>query len=672
MNNIVWIDLETRSTIGIRKGTYRYAEGSEILTIQYAFNEGEVKIHEHMFEFYFPEDLAEAMADQETLFVSHGSFDRILLNHHGYEIPLERWHDTMAMAMANGLPGSLAKLCELLDLPENMRKLPGKELIQLFCKLNRKGVYNDPKTHAKEWQEFLQYADRDITAMREIARRLPRHNWQSERQYWMMYERMNDQGFKIDVELAERVIEHIDYEKKQVIEETGTLTGGVVGNTTQTEALRAYVEDRIGQKVHNLTSASVRTLLSSSELPGDIQRLLELRQTASKSSTAKYKKALECKCSDDYMRGAMVFNGAMRTGRNTGRLYQPLNLPRPKHKDAEIREFITSVKCGMGFIGRDSVMGIASSALRGLIVAGEGNKFVVSDWKNIEGRIQAWISGEEWKLQAFRDFDGGKGFDLYKIAYGRMMNKATEEVDDKDERQTGKVSELAFAYGGSVAPFLVFGAAYNLDIVKLCNNLQTPNEMILSKAHGSYDFASKHNRTLGLSREQYIKLSYIVHSWRAAHPRISKGWNELDELVKYTVRMGIKVPSATKPFMDGKFLAIPLPSGRRLMYLNPRVDDSGISYIDGRYGVVRTYGSKIYENIVQAINADTLRESIPLVKAYGYVPKITVYDELVTETEDSDKYDDHQLSKLLCINPEWAKGLPLAAEGFQDYIYRKA
>ena len=101
-----------------------------------------------------------------------------------------------------------------------------------------------------------------------------------------------------------------------------------------------------------------------------------------------------------------------------------------------------------------TVSEICVNAVRGLLIADEGKKLVVADLSNIEGRVAAWVAGEEWKLQAFRDFDTiigtdadgepiRKGHDLYKIGAGRILGKRPEDVTKLERQNEGKVPELA-------------------------------------------------------------------------------------------------------------------------------------------------------------------------------------------------------------------------------------
>jgi DNA polymerase bacteriophage-type len=677
MSLVLWIDLETRSTQSIKKGIHKYAEGSEIILIQYAIDDSVVQVHDCLSSWYTPDDLADALEDTNTIVRSHGSFDRVILNYHGYNIPLERWECTMSLARSCSLPGSLDKLCKIFNISSDLAKLDtGKDLIKLFCIPNKKGEFGQPGDYPVEWESFKKYGVNDISAMREVYKRLPKNNFNLDRTAWAIYERMNDNGFKVDLELANSAIDAVKYELDLSKDDTARISqSDTLLSVTQTSVLLAYISERCGRFIPNLTSATVSALIKDADLPDDVLELLELRQNISKSSTAKYKKVVECACEDGFLRGTMVFNGALRTRRNSGAIFQPLNLPRPTISGDDLRLGVDLLKCGMGYLGRDTIMPLCSSALRGVIVAEKGKKLIVSDWSNIEGRLSAWFSHETWKVDAFRAFDEGQGHDLYKVSYAKTMSVSPADVT-KDQRQIGKVQELALGYGGGVPAFLVF--AGKLDIPDLCRKLEISNHLAWEKSVKSYEYGLKNNRLMGLDEYTYKRLAYIVQAWRLAHPNVVKRWYEVGDKVSNAVSFGFEeyldLYGRRLPiWVEDRFLHIELPSRQRLMYLDPKIDErGGISFTDGRYGEVRTYGSKIFENIIQSMNRDILCGVLPICVAQGYNPLLTIYDEIVAQSSDMPEYSEHGLSQIMVSEGWWYKGLPLAAEGYEDYVYRKA
>ena len=376
---------------------------------------------------------------------------------------------------------------------------------------------------------------------------------------------------------------------------------------------------------------------------------------------------------------------------NSGRTIQPQNMFRPpKYVLREWEAAVTAVKCGAAALMYDNIMELTAALARGALVPAKGKKFVVADLANIEGRDQAWLAGEEWKLQAFRDFDTiigwengkaiRKGHDLYKLAYAKAFKIAPEDVTE-DQRSIGKVMELALAYGGGAGAFITFALAYGIDLEDLANiAFDTLLDWAKREAQEFYAWTVKKKRnTFGLSEKAFVVCDALKRMWRAAHPNISAHWGEIEDAFRNaTQNPGKKFIARRLTFVrSGNWLRVILPSGRSLCYPAPQVGDKGeLSYMGinqytRKWERVRTYGAKVFENVCQAVACHVLKDAMPGIEAAGYEIVLTVHDETITEAPDTDDFNEEELSELLAANPPWAPDMPLAAAGFQSYRYRK-
>ena len=97
----------------------------------------------------------------------------------------------------------------------------------------------------------------------------------------------------------------------------------------------------------------------------------------------------------------------------------------------------------------------------------------------------------------------------------------------------------------------------------------------------------------------------------------------------------------------------------------------GVHQMTRKWQRIKTYGGKVVENITQAVACDVLCNALFNVDRAGFKPILTVHDEILTEAPDDDAHDFKQLEAAMEILPRWAKGLPLAAAGFNSYRYHK-
>lgn len=352
------------------------------------------------------------------------------------DIPNDRWVCSAAQVAMHSLPRALGDAGEALGLSQ-VKDDEGKLVMLQLSKPTASGkYYNDPERFTK----LFAYCVDDVSSEYELSqntRPIPRR----EREIWLLDQTINERGIPFNVQMVSKAKSIVEDYTAHLERELYKATNGKLTSVRQIQALQHWLEEN-GVVVDNVRKETINTLLEDDTLPYKCKDVLEIRQSLSKSSTAKLNKILDyVDPRDNRARDLFMYHGA-GTGRWGGRGPQPQNLPRGTIKctDEVFEAIATGDWCEVEKHG--NVMDVISSSLRGMIAAPEGKKFYVADFSNIEGRVTAWLAGETWKIKAFSDYDKGVGPDIYKLTYSESFGKPLEDVTDND-RQIGKVQELA-------------------------------------------------------------------------------------------------------------------------------------------------------------------------------------------------------------------------------------
>ena len=692
---MLFLDLETYSATPIKNGAHKYAEHAEIVLCGWAINDGPANVWDCTTGEPMPARLKQALKDcvagKEKICMHNGiNFDRVVIKAcWGIDIPVASIVDTMLIAYQAALPGALGDLCKLYGFGEDKAKMAdGKYLVQLFasprpkhCKVERA----TRETHPAEWERYIQYCMQDIVAMREVLRRLPSLNFTAqEMRYCEVSTAIADRGMCIDLELVRGAVNAVRRNNYDLSKQTRTLTKGAVESVTRRETLLRYINEAYGLNITSLARADVERYLSDDTLPSAVRELLSLRLEGSKSSVAKYTVLSNATNKDGRLRGTLQFRGATRTGRFAGRLFQPQNLPRPSCHDVdEINAMIEAVKNGTAFYFYNDLNTVFNDCLRGTIIAPKGKKLVVADYSNIEGRLLAWMANETWKIQAFRDADNGVGRDLYCLTYGNTFGVDPASVNT-DQRQVGKVLELAMGYGGGVGAFVTFARGLHVHLNDLASNVEnTIDPLLYAEASEYYGRSEQMANDLEISKRIFVACDAVKRAWRKANPNIVKAWRDVEQACTTVLQVGGEVPTLNgrvTVFKHKDWLCIRLPSNRVLMYAQPRLpgeeQDCTFSYMgmnqtSRKWMRQRTYPGKLIENIVQAVACDLLCHALVTLEEGGYPPVTSIHDEVLCEVPNTDEYTVDKMKALMVSAPDWAKGLPLNAAGFESNRYRK-
>ena len=654
------IDIEACSAVDIKNGAYAYSEAPdfEILLIAYKFSdEDKVKLIDLTDD---PEELEnlrfwDALTDPEVVKTAYNAnFERTCLARHtGEAMPPEQWRCTMVLAVQLGLPRSLAAVGPALGLTEEeQKKKTGAALIQYFCKpckptrTNGQRTKNTRLNAPEKWELFKEYNIQDVVTEQIILKRLRDFRPdQSEQDLWTLDQEINDRGVLLDIPMAGSIVEFDTERSADLLAEAQQITG--LSNPNSLAQLKPWLADN-GLATDTLRKDDVAAMLADPSLHANVRRVLEIRQTLSKTSVKKYQTMLDIAGEDDRARGIMQFYGG-HTGRWAGRSLQPQNLARNTMPDDELdvaREF---VKMG-DFESLEMIFGepapIFSQLVRTAFIPSPGNRFIVSDFSAIEARVIAWIAGEEWRLEVFRN-DG----DIYCESASHIYHVPVVKHGINGElRQRGKVAELALGYGGAV------GAMKQMD-------------------------------TSGSVPED--EMQGIVTQWRAESPKIVRMWRDCQDAAVSVIR-GNQPKRVLRSLQGTEFyvklvdgtpvLFIQLPSGRPIAYWDPKVMDTEmgprITYMTQnqttrKWERCETYGGKLTENIVQSVARDCLAEKMKLLESMGYPIVFHVHDEMILDVPREDKEAAALVDRIMGEPIDWAPGLPLKGGTYECDFYRK-
>jgi len=628
----VYLDTETYSEVDLKKSNvYRYSEDPsfEILLLGYAIDDDPVAVIDNVARIRHL--LSRWRADTSVTFVAHNAgFDRVVLSRvlgllTGTYLDPAQWDDTAARAAVQGYPRGLAALATALGV--TAKDTAGTRLINIFSKPQREGRIR-PEDSPERFEQFRQYCGNDVETLREVDRALLSMP-ETERQFWLLDQRINDRGIAIDGELAEGCREVATLNAGLAKTRLRDLTG--LDNPNSTAQLRGWLAD------HGcpLPDMQARTLneLSRDNLAPEVRKALALRAEIAVASSNKFDAAVRGVSHDGRLRGQFTYHEAL-TGRWSSKGVQLHNLPRESFSDRGTEGLaIADIRLGLG-----ADMTTLKQLVRPMLIVNG----CVSDFASIEARVLAWLAGEQWVLDAF-----AAGRDLYTETATLMGPTIT--------RAQGKIAVLACGYQGSIGSLRAQGYG----------GLRRPDDAEETQVRGHrvqgglLGVAQK--SALGSEYKSDEELRQIVEAWRQANPNIVTFWRELESAFRLGGAVGDKI--VVRRADKDRFVR--LPSGRVLCYrdVSTRGD---ITYAHVRGQRATTYGGKLTENVTQAVARDLLADALVRLDAAGYPIIGHVHDEVLIESDDP-----QGVLAIMRTGPAWATGLPLDASADSLYRYAK-
>jgi DNA polymerase bacteriophage-type len=467
----LWLDFETRSRCDLRsRGVYNYAQdaSTDVLCMSYAFDDEDVRT-------WLPsEPFPQEVKDHKGLVYAHNAaFERLIFWYAlQVDFKLEQFYCTATQARANCAPGSLEDVGRFAGAA--MKKdHRGGQLIRALSIPQSDGTFRED---AKLMQEMVDYCEQDVRAMRAIAQ-AQRPLSDEELADYHVNERINDRGVLLDRSLALAAVRYAEAELAEIQDIVAEITDGEI-KSVRSPKMKKWVLDRVGPQALELATIykdgepklsidkNVRANLlalagdNPDEVPSEVAEVIQCADDLWASSVAKFQRAAALADEEDFrVRGAFVFAGGSATGRASSFGLQVHNFPRKCADDpALVRQAMVRGHRIVPDHGR-RVTDVLKGMLRPSLMAGKGKRLVVADWAAIEARVTPWASNSAFGANKLDIF--AKGEDVYKHNAMATFHVGYGDVNT-DQRQIGKVQELACGFAGGVGAFASMGRIYGL------------------------------------------------------------------------------------------------------------------------------------------------------------------------------------------------------------------
>jgi DNA polymerase len=566
--------------------------------------------------------------------------------------------DAAAIGAYVDLPRSLDMAASVTD--SGGKDAEGYALMMKMCKPKlatktqiKKGIIVDPKeAHTPEnIARLALYCNQDVRVERDVLAKCGGMTTY-EKAIWQTDWKVNLRGVRVDQRFVANAVAILEMHVEKRMARLEHLTGC---SSVRTHKFLQWLTDRgiemeMSEKGNPiLDKEAVDLIFDDLDPEHPAYEVLQLRRELNRSSVSKYKAIERCVCADGRLHGMFLYYGA-HTGRWSGKHVQLQNLPRGKFEEgtdgyAHARQLVLDGNYEELDFYYDT-MEAMSGLIRAALVPSPANHLLVADYASIEGRVLAWLAGEDRIIEAYIG-----GLDMYKLNAVGVFKVKYEDVD-KGQRQIGKVIELACGYQGAVGAFQSMAKNYKLRL---------PDE----------------------------EVDAIVKKWRESRDKTVKFWYACeDAAIKATENPGKMYVVGHIAFKKkGGHLLMRLPSGRCLYYrdaftkkVTKTLPDGrtftkntlfywGVDSVTGRWSKQHTYGGCIAENATQAIARDIEAEALVLTENAGLHPVIHTHDEIATD--DPDPLDFKKLKQIMEDIPAWASGIPVVAEGSAMDYYRK-